>query len=85
MKTSKQGKHHLTFVESIVTGKDGKLYFCGVFRKPLRKKQHQANNHTDNVDISNSGAAKNLVDPFTKGLSRVVIENASREMGMKPT
>ena len=53
-----QGKHHLTFVESIVTGKDGKLYFCGVFRKPLRKKQHQANNHTDNVDISNSGVSK---------------------------
>ena len=25
--------------------------------------------------------AKNLADPFTKGLSRIVIENASREMG----
>ena len=30
-------------------------------------------------------SAKNLADPFTQGLSRVVIENASREMGMKPT
>jgi hypothetical protein len=30
-------------------------------------------------------SAKNLADPFTKGLSRVVIENASREMGMRPT
>ena len=29
--------------------------------------------------------AKNLADPFTKGLSRIVIENASREMGMRPT
>ena len=29
--------------------------------------------------------AKNLADPFTKGLSRVVIDNASREMGMRPT
>ena len=29
--------------------------------------------------------AKNLADPFTKGLSRIVIENASREMGLKPT
>lgn len=28
--------------------------------------------------------AKNLADPFTKGLSRIVIENASREMGMNP-
>jgi len=27
---------------------------------------------------------KNLVDPFTKGLSRNVIEIASREMGMRP-
>ena len=29
--------------------------------------------------------SKNLVDPFTKGLSRNVIDNASREMGMRPT
>ena len=28
--------------------------------------------------------SKNLVDPFTKGLSRNMIENASREMGMRP-
>ena len=28
---------------------------------------------------------KNLADPFTKGLSHVVIDNASREMGMRPT
>jgi hypothetical protein len=27
---------------------------------------------------------KNLADPFTKGLSRNVIEIASREMGMRP-
>ena len=27
---------------------------------------------------------KNLIDPFTKGLSRNVIEIASREMGMRP-
>ena len=29
--------------------------------------------------------AKNLVDPFTKGLSRTVIDNASKEMGLRPT
>ena len=28
--------------------------------------------------------AKNLVDPFTKGLSRTVIDNASKEMGLRP-
>ena len=27
---------------------------------------------------------KNLSDPFTKGLSRNVIESASREMGLRP-
>ena len=29
--------------------------------------------------------AKNLADQFTKGLSRNVIENASLELGMRPT
>ena len=29
--------------------------------------------------------AKNLVDPFTKGLSRTMIDNASKEMGLRPT
>jgi hypothetical protein len=27
---------------------------------------------------------KNLADPFTKGLSRNVIDSASREMGLRP-
>lgn len=30
-------------------------------------------------------SAKNLADPLTNGLSRVVIENALREMCMRPT
>ena len=29
--------------------------------------------------------SKNLADPFTKGLSRNVIDSASREMGLRPT
>ena len=29
--------------------------------------------------------AKNLADQFTKGLSRNVIDNASMELGLKPT
>jgi hypothetical protein len=28
---------------------------------------------------------KNLADQFTKGLSRSVIDNASSEMGLRPT
>ena len=28
---------------------------------------------------------KNLVDPFTKGLSCTMIDNASKEMGLRPT
>jgi len=28
--------------------------------------------------------AKNLEDPFTKGLSRTVIDNASKEMALRP-
>ena len=28
--------------------------------------------------------AKNLADSFTKGLSRTVIDNASKEMGLRP-
>ena len=28
--------------------------------------------------------SKNLTDPFTKGLSHNVIDNASKEMGMRP-
>jgi hypothetical protein len=30
-------------------------------------------------------ASKNLIDQFTKGLSRNVIEGASRELGLRPT
>jgi fructose-1,6-bisphosphatase/inositol monophosphatase family enzyme len=29
--------------------------------------------------------AKNMVDPFTKGLSRNVIDSASKEMSLRPT
>jgi hypothetical protein len=29
--------------------------------------------------------AKNLADPFTKGLSQNMIDEASREMGLRPT
>ena len=37
------------------------------------------------IALDNIQTSKNLADPFTKGLSRNVIDNASREMGMRPT
>ena len=36
------------------------------------------------ISVTYISIEKNLVDPFTKGLSRNVIEGASREMGMRP-
>jgi hypothetical protein len=36
------------------------------------------------ITVSYIRTDKNLADPFTKGLSRNVIEIASREMGMRP-
>ena len=37
------------------------------------------------IAIDYINTCKNLADPFTKGLSRTVIECASREMGLRPT
>lgn len=37
------------------------------------------------ITIDYVQTAKNLTDPFTKGLSRNVIDNASKEMGLRPT
>jgi len=51
-------------------------------RMRLKVVRHLRNSGVIALDYIQS--AKNLADPFTKGLSRVVIENASREMGMRP-
>ncbi len=37
------------------------------------------------ITVSYIQTGKNLADPFTKGLSRNVIDSASREMGLRPT
>ena len=37
------------------------------------------------IAVEYINTAKNLADPFTKGLSRTVIDNASKEMGLRPT
>jgi len=45
--------------------------------------KHLRNSRVIALDYIQS--AKNLADPFTKGLQRVVIENSSRGVGMRPT
>jgi hypothetical protein len=37
------------------------------------------------ISVTYISTKKNLADPFTKGLSRNVTENASSEIGMRPT
>ena len=37
------------------------------------------------IAVEYINTAKNLADPFTKGLSRTLIDNASKEMGLRPT
>ena len=48
--------------------------------KSVRKLRNSGVIALDYVQI-----AKNLADQFTKGLSRNMIDEASREMGMRPT
>ena len=48
--------------------------------KSVRKLRNSEVIALDYVHTSN-----NLVDQFTKGLSRNMIESASREMGLRPT
>jgi hypothetical protein len=48
--------------------------------KSVRKIRNSGVIALDYIQIS-----KNLADPFTKGLSRNVIDIASREMGLRPT
>jgi hypothetical protein len=48
--------------------------------KTIRKLRNSGVIALDYVNTS-----KNLVDQFTKGLSRNVIEGASRELGLRPT
>ena len=48
--------------------------------KSIRKLRHSEVIALDYVHTS-----KNLADQFTKGLSRNVIEGASRELGLRPT
>jgi hypothetical protein len=41
--------------------------------------------HTCVIAVEYINTIRNLADPFTKGLVRVVIDEASKEMGLQPT
>jgi hypothetical protein len=41
--------------------------------------------NTGEIIVEYINTTQNLVDPFTKGLARDVIDKASREMLLKPT
>jgi hypothetical protein len=41
--------------------------------------------HTGVIAVKYINTIRNLADPFTKGLAHVVIDEASKEMGMQPT
>jgi hypothetical protein len=47
--------------------------------KPIRKLRNPGV-----ITVTYIQTDKNLADPFTKGLSRNVIDSASREMGLRP-
>ena len=57
----------------------------GEFNIRMRLKAVRKLRNSGVIALDYVHTAKNLADPFTKGLSRIVIDNASREMGMRPT
>jgi hypothetical protein len=70
------------------------LYTCKDFCSIIRKNAVGFLPHYSTLKkLKNSGVialdyvqnAKNLADPFTKGLSRNMIDLALREMGLRPT
>ena len=51
----------------------------------LRLKSVRKLRNSGVIELDYVHASNNLADQFTKGLSRNVIESASREMGLRPT
>jgi hypothetical protein len=52
-------------------------------KRRIKSVRHLRN--TDEITLEYINTTQNFTDPFTKGLTRVVIDKASREMGLKPT
>jgi hypothetical protein len=77
---------------------EGKRVFPYLFRGPLWPSPTKSTRHVKRrlkavrklrnfgvIALDYVNTSKNLVDQFTKGLSRNVIEGASRELGIRPT
>jgi hypothetical protein len=52
-------------------------------KRCIKSVRHLRN--TGEIIVEYINSARNLADPFTQGLARVVIDGASREMGLNPT
>jgi hypothetical protein len=52
-------------------------------KRRIKSIRHLRN--TEEIDVEYINTTRNLVDPFTKGLTRAMIDEASREMRLKPT
>jgi hypothetical protein len=61
----------------------GNAKFSRHVKRRIKSVRHLRNIGEIVVEYINT--AQNLVDPFTKGLACDVIDEASREMGLKPT
>ena len=71
-----------TVIVKVNSSKDNKKSSRHV-RRRLKSVRFMRNSGVIELDYINT--SKNLADPFTKGLSRNVIDNASKEMGLRPT
>ena len=69
----------------IVKAKSSKDNLKSVKHIRRRLKSVRKSRNSGVIALDYIQTAKNLADPFTEGLLRIVIENASREMGMRPT
>jgi hypothetical protein len=52
-------------------------------KRRIKSVRHLRN--TEEIAVEYINIARNLADPFTKGLARAVIDGASREIGLEPT
>jgi hypothetical protein len=65
-------------VTTIVGNAKENAKFSRHVKRRIKSVRHLGN--TGEIAVENINTARNLVDPFTKGLTRVVIDEASREM-----
>jgi hypothetical protein len=57
--------------------------FLRQVKRRIKSVRHLRN--TGEIAVEYINTARNLADPFTKGLAHAVIDEASREMRLKPT